>query len=109
SVQSALRSARVTVRRESDSAWLASAAAWAGASPRDGRVRLIGPASSPDGGASVARDLTEAVAGYPDIAVWADPVTEAGRVELLPFLHEQAISVTAHRYGTPLHLLEFTP
>ena len=30
----------------------------------------------------------------------------AGEVELLPFLHEQAVSVTAHRFGTPDHLTE---
>jgi RHH-type proline utilization regulon transcriptional repressor/proline dehydrogenase/delta 1-pyrroline-5-carboxylate dehydrogenase len=28
-------------------------------------------------------------------------VTEAGRLELLPFLREQAVSVTAHRFGNP--------
>jgi RHH-type proline utilization regulon transcriptional repressor/proline dehydrogenase/delta 1-pyrroline-5-carboxylate dehydrogenase len=31
-------------------------------------------------------------------------VTEAGRIEMLPFLHEQAVSITAHRFGTPNHL-----
>ena len=30
----------------------------------------------------------------------------AGEVELLPFLHEQAVSVTAHRFGTPDHLTD---
>ncbi len=25
-------------------------------------------------------------------------------MELLPFLHEQAVSITAHRFGTPNHL-----
>lgn len=105
-VQGALRAARVTIRQESDAAWLASAGAWAGAAPLEGRVRLIAPRSSPDDGASLASDLAHAVAGYPDIAIWADPVTESGQVELLPFLHEQSISVTTHRYGTPLHLLE---
>jgi RHH-type proline utilization regulon transcriptional repressor/proline dehydrogenase/delta 1-pyrroline-5-carboxylate dehydrogenase len=29
-------------------------------------------------------------------------VTEAGRLELLPFLREQAVSITAHRFGTPI-------
>jgi RHH-type proline utilization regulon transcriptional repressor/proline dehydrogenase/delta 1-pyrroline-5-carboxylate dehydrogenase len=42
--------------------------------------------------------------GRPDLAVYSHPVTEAGHVELLPFLHEQAISITAHRFGTPNHL-----
>jgi RHH-type proline utilization regulon transcriptional repressor/proline dehydrogenase/delta 1-pyrroline-5-carboxylate dehydrogenase len=36
--------------------------------------------------------------------VYSEPVTEAGRIELLPFLREQAVSITAHRFGTPNHL-----
>ncbi|AXE39338.1 bifunctional proline dehydrogenase/L-glutamate gamma-semialdehyde dehydrogenase [Acidipropionibacterium virtanenii] len=56
------------------------------------RVRLVG--GDP---AEVAR----AVAGDPDMAVWAWPVTAAPRVELLPFLREQSISLTAHRFGSP--------
>jgi RHH-type transcriptional regulator, proline utilization regulon repressor / proline dehydrogenase / delta 1-pyrroline-5-carboxylate dehydrogenase len=28
-------------------------------------------------------------------------VTESGRIEMLPFLKEQAVSITAHRFGTP--------
>ena len=48
--------------------------------------------------------LAEATGGRPDLAVYTHPVTEAGRVELLPFLHEQAVSITAHRFGTANHL-----
>ncbi|BDZ48808.1 proline dehydrogenase [Frondihabitans sucicola] len=57
------------------------------------RVRLIGgdPAA-----------LARAVAGSPDVAIYADEVTESGRIELLPFLHEQAVSLTAHRFGNPV-------
>lgn len=61
------------------------------------RVRLI------DGDASA---LYTAVGGRPDVAVYAEPVTEAGRIELLPFLREQAVSITAHRFGTPNHLTD---
>ncbi|MDI3331598.1 MAG: bifunctional proline dehydrogenase/L-glutamate gamma-semialdehyde dehydrogenase [Micrococcus sp.] len=50
--------------------------------------------------------LHEAVGGSPDLAVYAGPVVSAGDVELLPFLHEQAISITAHRFGTPDHLTD---
>ena len=57
-----------------------------------GRVRLIGGS---------AADLAHATGGRPDLAVWAGPVTEAGRVELLPFVREQAVSITAHRFGNP--------
>ena len=34
-------------------------------------------------------------------SVYADEVTTAGRIELLRFLREQSITITAHRYGTP--------
>ena len=75
------------VATEDDDTWLARAS-----SMTMSRVRLIG------GGASA---LAAATGGRPDLAVYAQPVTESGRVELLPFLQEQAISVTAHRFGTP--------
>ncbi|MCI9858928.1 bifunctional proline dehydrogenase/L-glutamate gamma-semialdehyde dehydrogenase [Microbacterium proteolyticum] len=57
-----------------------------------GRVRLLG--GSP---AAVA----EATGGSPSLAVYSGAVTRAGHVELLPFLREQAVSITAHRFGTP--------
>jgi RHH-type proline utilization regulon transcriptional repressor/proline dehydrogenase/delta 1-pyrroline-5-carboxylate dehydrogenase len=56
------------------------------------RIRLIG------GDASA---LAHILKGDPDIAIYGGPVTTAGRVELLPFLHEQAISITAQRFGNP--------
>jgi RHH-type proline utilization regulon transcriptional repressor/proline dehydrogenase/delta 1-pyrroline-5-carboxylate dehydrogenase len=55
---------------------------------------------------ATARALAFATDGRPDLAVYAGAVTEAGRVELLPFLKEQAISITAHRFGTPNALSE---
>ena len=45
--------------------------------------------------------LAAAVGGDPDLAVYDNEVTSAGRIELLPFVHEQAISITAHRFGNP--------
>ena len=66
---------------------------------RPARIRLIAP-----DGARVARALHEAVDGDPDVAIWSGAVTTAGRVELLPFLREQAVSITTHRFGNP-----FTP
>lgn len=61
----------------------------------DERIRLIGE----DGDA-----LRHALDGSIDLAVWDAPVTAAGRIEILPFVHEQAISITNHRFGnrTPL-------
>ena len=43
----------------------------------------------------------EALEGRPDVAVYFHPVTEAGRIEMLPYLREQAVSITAHRFGNP--------
>lgn len=81
---------------EDDAAWLASAGRLAAAGKlSNGRIRLIGGS---------AADLAEATGGRPDVAIYPHEVTEAGRVELLPFLHEQAVSITAHRFGTPNHL-----
>jgi len=54
------------------------------------RVRLVG---------ADAAELADAVDGHPDVAIHAGEVTLAGRVELLPFVVEQAISLTTHRYG----------
>ncbi|WP_045744145.1 bifunctional proline dehydrogenase/L-glutamate gamma-semialdehyde dehydrogenase [Actinoplanes rectilineatus] len=88
-----------------------------------GRVRLIAGRSASDqvtigatGATAVvspaglatraaAQAVAQATGGRPDLAVWAGPVTEAGRVEMLPFLREQAISITAHRFGNPLPLV----
>ncbi|NUT70393.1 bifunctional proline dehydrogenase/L-glutamate gamma-semialdehyde dehydrogenase [Pseudarthrobacter sp. C4D7] len=95
-LRSVLTAQDIDVTVESDAGWLASAGRLAAAGKLSGgRVRLIG------GDASA---LADATGGRPDLAIYAHPVTEAGRVELLPFLHEQAVSITAHRFGTPNHL-----
>lgn len=88
-----LRAAGVALAVEDGEAWTARAARLVGTGPA--RIRLIGT--------SVAA-TTLAVGGSPDIAVYGSDVVGAGRVELLTFLHEQAVSITAHRYGTPNHL-----
>jgi RHH-type proline utilization regulon transcriptional repressor/proline dehydrogenase/delta 1-pyrroline-5-carboxylate dehydrogenase len=86
----------IDVTVENDADWLAAAGRLAEAGKLSGaRIRLIG---------GNATTLAEATGGRPDLAVYFHPVTEAGRVELLPFLHEQAISITAHRFGTANHL-----
>lgn len=89
-VKALLLSLRIKLSTEDDDAWLARARTFGA-----GRIRLIGG----DAGA-----LHVATGGRPDVAIYHADVTEAGRVELLPFLHEQAISITAHRFGTPNHL-----
>jgi RHH-type transcriptional regulator, proline utilization regulon repressor / proline dehydrogenase / delta 1-pyrroline-5-carboxylate dehydrogenase len=65
--------------------WLAHVAG-----ERPARVRLVG---------SDAKDVAVAVDGDPDVAIYGGPVTQSGRVEALPFLQEQAISITNHRFG----------
>ena len=91
-VRTILAAREVRVIREGDAAWLERAAKGGITTPR---VRLLG------GGAS---ELSQALGGAPDVAVWSHPVTPSGRVELLPFLHEQAISITNHRFGNPTTL-----
>ncbi|MEU6700499.1 proline dehydrogenase family protein [Pseudonocardia sp. NPDC046786] len=79
----------VTVLVEDDPAWhdrLRTLAA------EGGRVRLVGDR---------AADVAGVTGGSPALAVYDGPVVTAGRVELLTFLREQAVSVTAHRFGSP--------
>lgn len=88
-VRALLAARDVRVIREGDGGWLARAAK---GEITTSRVRLVG-------GSAAA--LAEATNGTPDLAVWSHPVTPSGRVELLPFLHEQAVSITNHRFGNP--------
>lgn len=61
------------------------------------RVRLLGGDRA---------TFAEQSQGRVDVALYAQPVVEAGRVELLTFLHEQAVAITAHRFGSPTPLAE---
>lgn len=54
------------------------------------RIRLIG------GDASA---LEEALGASIDVAVHDAPVVEAGLIEMLPYLREQTVTITAHRFG----------
>ncbi|MCU1405317.1 MAG: aldehyde dehydrogenase family protein, partial [Glaciihabitans sp.] len=78
-----------SVEVENDELWLERVAAGGLAT---GRVRLIG-------GDRLL--LAEALGGNPDVAVYDGEVISAGRIELMAFLREQVISITAHRFGTP--------
>jgi len=82
-----LRELAVTVERQGEQAWLDSLA-----SDKHDRIRLMGPAP-----AALFHRTQERV----ELTAYTQPVTESGRLELLPFLREQAISITAHRFGTP--------
>ncbi|AWB92070.1 bifunctional proline dehydrogenase/L-glutamate gamma-semialdehyde dehydrogenase [Aeromicrobium chenweiae] len=78
-------------RIETQAVWLAYAAR-----TRPSRIRLVG---------TDAKELAAAVDGHPDVAIYSGAVTPSGRVEALPFLQEQAISITNHRFGN--HDAEF--
>jgi RHH-type proline utilization regulon transcriptional repressor/proline dehydrogenase/delta 1-pyrroline-5-carboxylate dehydrogenase len=93
SLTSVLRAANVVPAVEGGDAWTARVARLAQNGPA--RIRLVGPS---------VLATTEAAGGSPQIAVYSSDVVSAGRVELLTFLREQAVSITAHRYGTPNHL-----
>jgi RHH-type transcriptional regulator, proline utilization regulon repressor / proline dehydrogenase / delta 1-pyrroline-5-carboxylate dehydrogenase len=102
SLRHVLRARDVPIAVESDAEWLNRVAASGPALQTTSgpervvhRIRLIG-------GNPVA--LARALGGSPDVAVYAGDVTPSGRVEVLPFVHEQAISITNHRFGNPTHL-----
>ena len=83
----ALRRLGVGHKVESDHEWVSRAS-----ERRNYRVRMLG-------------DLANAAApSSPDIAIFSSSVTANGRVELLPYFREQAISITAHRFGNPIDL-----
>ncbi|GAA1776088.1 bifunctional proline dehydrogenase/L-glutamate gamma-semialdehyde dehydrogenase [Leucobacter iarius] len=101
-VTAALAAARVPVFVEDAAAWTRRVAAIAA---QDGphasaRIRIVAGESRE----AVSAAAHAAANGKPDVAIYDGPVVSAGRVELLPHLHEQAVSITAHRFGTPNHL-----
>ena len=90
-VRSWLTANGVAHRTEGASEWAERAAELAG---RSGRIRLIGGS---------AAEVALHTGGAPAVAIYAGEVVSAGRVEMLTFLREQAVSITAHRFGTPRH------
>ncbi|MFB4350668.1 proline dehydrogenase family protein [Microbacterium sp. CR_7] len=93
-VRHALGDVGATVYLESDEEWIERMQA----DGHPSRVRLVGTRVSVG---ELHRSLAGAVGGDPDLAVYDGEVTSAARIELLPFVHEQAIAITAHRYGNP--------
>ncbi|MBO9704058.1 MAG: aldehyde dehydrogenase family protein, partial [Arthrobacter sp.] len=96
-VVQALSAAGMPAIVEDDAAWAARVGRLAAKNGPESsaRIRLIGAPVLP---------TAEAADGKPDVAIYANDVVAAGRVELLTFLKEQAVSITAHRFGTPNHL-----
>ena len=66
------------------------------------RVRVLGPRE--ESSAQRWAHATRASWGSPDVALYTGAVTAWPHSELLPFLREQAVSITNHRFGTPLDL-----
>lgn len=106
-VRHLLSESNVAVSVESDAEWLQrlaggtpEAAETEGtdliAAPRLARVRLVGPAATVS---TLRAAVAETVAGDVSLTVYADEVTTAGRLELLPFLREQSVSIGAFRFG----------
>ncbi len=91
-IASAVASVVSGVEVEDSDGWVARVQAYGA-----GRIRLIGDTAS---------SVTSVTNGRPDLAVYDNPVTESGRIEVLPFVKEQAVSITAHRFGTPNHLTD---
>lgn len=79
----ALEGAQITVTVEGADAALARCK-----SAGMARVRVVG-------------DVEPAWHGQADVAIYDGPVSAVPEIELLPFVREQAISVTTHRYGEP--------
>ncbi|MCR2812298.1 bifunctional proline dehydrogenase/L-glutamate gamma-semialdehyde dehydrogenase [Microbacterium sp. zg.Y1084] len=107
-VRRTLGDLRVPVFLETDEQWLQRMTGVGQSTPDDpiegeivarpSRARLVGPRESI---ATLHRALGAAVDGDPDLAVYDNEVTTAGRLEMLPFLQEQSITITAHRFGNP--------
>ncbi|WP_285137621.1 aldehyde dehydrogenase family protein [Microbacterium sp. lyk4-40-TSB-66] len=106
-VRHLLGEANVAVSVESDAEWLqrlaggipdADAVDAVIPSVRPQRIRLVGPT---DTVVALRTAVAETVGADLSLTVYADEVTTAGRLELLPFLREQAVSIAAHRYGRP--------
>lgn len=72
---------------ESDGEFLESASKFSGTT----RIRWVGEVPLIDAHSALSN---------PDLALYRGEVTESGRIELLPYFLEQAVSITAHRFGT---------
>ncbi|WP_431804413.1 proline dehydrogenase family protein [Microbacterium sp. bgisy203] len=96
-VRRALGDLDVPVFVETDGEWIDRVRAGQ-ADGGAGRARLVGGTESVG---ALQAALAKASGGDPDLAVYAGDVTTAGRLELLPFLREQSITITAHRFGNP--------
>ena len=99
---SALAAANVEVDVEAPGVWSARLADLAASEALGLRVRVLGPREQT--AACRWREASRLTGGSPDVALYTGAVTTCPHSELLPFLREQAVAVTNHRFGTPLDL-----
>lgn len=91
-----LRGFSMEVTQEDDATWNQRVQQAARSGPHVvERLRIVGETQR-----KVAAATYYATQGEPDVAIYDEPVTSSGRIEMLPFVREQAISMTAHRFGT---------
>ena len=98
----ALAGAGVDVDVEAPGVWSARLADLAAAEVLGLRVRILGPRE--ETADTRWREASRLTKGSPDVALYTGPVTTCPHTEMLPFLHEQAVAITNHRFGTPLDL-----
>ncbi|MCR2053333.1 proline dehydrogenase family protein [Actinomyces bowdenii] len=100
----ALAGTGVEVVVEAPVVWQARLADLAASGELGVRVRLLGPRDQ----SARARwdEASRITGGSPDVALYTGEVTACPHSELLPFLHEQSVSVTSHRFGTPFDIAE---
>ena len=96
------QAAGVEVSVEDAHAWDARLAMVATSGGLGMRVRILGPReeTSRERWAHASR----VTGGSPDLALYTGDVTPCPHSELLPFVREQAVSITNHRFGTPFDL-----
>ena len=102
SVRELLEASDIEVTCEDADSWDSRLALVAQSGGLGIRVRVLGPRDE----ASEQRwaRASRASSGSPDVALYTGDVTPCPHSELLPFLREQAVSITNHRFGTPLDL-----
>ncbi|WP_436800674.1 proline dehydrogenase family protein [Trueperella pyogenes] len=91
-VAQAFRAAGAEVSVQTNAQWLADLRKCASA-----KVRYFG---------DNARAVAEAVEGSVDVAIYTDPATGNGRIDLRPFFLEQAVAATNHRFGDHTKILD---
>lgn len=102
SVVDLLKSLDIEVTVEDEASWESRLTLVANSGGLGMRVRVLGPREE----TSEQRweRASRVSMGSPDVALYTGAVTPCPHTELLPFLREQAVAITNHRFGTPLDL-----